>query len=258
MSGETGALGRRLRLEWLGAVAIAVVGVALGAHLVATAATPEAGQRWLLVTGLVLAFELWFLRSLLARGREETALPDGSLGPANAVTVVRGMLYAAAAGFLLVPPSGPAVRWAPGVCYGAGAALDFVDGAVARRNGQATEVGERLDHAFDTTGFLVAPLVGVAWGRLPVWYLSLSAARYVFRAARWWRTRSGRPVYPLPESRLRRRLAAFQMAFIAAALVPVAPVALVHPAATVALVPSLALFGRDWLAVSGRLPPHEE
>ena len=258
MSGETGTLARRLRVEWLGAVTVAVVGVALGAWLVSAAADPEAGQRWLLVAGAVLVYELWFLRYLLAHGREGEPLPGDTLGPANAVTVVRGMLYAAAAGFLFVPPSGPAVRWAPGVCYGVGAALDFVDGSVARRNGQASGVGERLDHAFDTLGFLVAPLVGVAWGRLPVWYLSLSAARYVFRAARWWRRRSGRPVYPLPESRLRRWLAAFQMAFIAAALVPVAPVALVHPAATLALVPSLALFVRDWLAVSGRLPPHEE
>lgn len=254
MSGETGALGSRLRIECLGAAGIGVVGFVGGARLVASAAGPEAGRRWLLVAGAVLAFELWFLRRLLARETEGADLPGDSLGPANAVTLLRGMLYAAAGGFLFVPPSTPALRWAPGVCYGAGAALDFVDGGLARRNGQVTEVGRRLDHAFDTLGFLVAPLVGVAWGRLPVWYLSLSAARYVFRAGRWWRRRRGLPVHPLPESPLRRRLAAFQMAFIAVALVPLLPSSVVHPAATVALVPSLALFARDWLAVSGRLP----
>lgn len=252
MSGETSTLGRRLRIEWLGAAGVAVVGLALGARFVSGAASPAAGRRWLLVAGVVLTYELWYVRHLLARGDGRAALPGGSLGPANAVTILRGMLYAAAAGFLFVPPSGPALRWAPGICYGAGAALDFVDGSLARRNGQVTEVGRRLDHAFDTLGFLVAPLVGVAWGRLPVWYLSLSAARYVFRTGEWWRRLTGRPVHPLPESRLRRRLAAFQMAFIAVALVPVLPASVVHPAATVALVPSLSLFLRDWLAVSGR------
>lgn len=258
MSGELPAVGRRLRVEWLGLLGGCAVLAAVGAHLVATDAGGAAARRWLLVAGGVAAFEVGFLAYQLVRAGAESDLPRERIGTANAVTLLRGVLFAAAAGFLLVPPSTPAVRWAPGLCYGTGAALDFVDGRLARRNGRVTAVGARLDHAFDTLGFLVAPLVGVAWGRLPVWYLSLSAARYVFRGARGWRRRRGRPVHPLPESPLRRRLAAFQMAFIAVALVPVVPATVVHPAATVALVPSLAVFLRDWLAVSGRLPPHEE
>jgi CDP-diacylglycerol--glycerol-3-phosphate 3-phosphatidyltransferase len=260
MSGETRTVGRRLAVEWLVFVGVAVGIAASGVWLVSEATDPSAGRRWLLVAGTVLAYEVGFLAYHLPRARDGVRgpVPRGTLGAANAVTLVRGVLFAGAAGFLLVPPSSPLVRWAPGVCYGAGAALDYVDGILARRRGRTTELGTRLDHAFDTLGFLVAPLVGVAWGRLPVWYLSLSAARYVFRAGRAWRLSTGRRVDPLPESRLRRRLAAFQMAFITVALLPVVPSSIVHPAAAVALAPSLTVFARDWLVVAGHLPQRED
>lgn len=258
MSGETRRLDGRLRLEWLVFVGATAVFAAVGARLVSDAAGEAAGWRWLAGLGVVLAYQAAFLSYHLGRLGWTNEPPQDSFGTANAVTLLRGLLFAAVGGFLLVPPTTPLIRWAPGLCYGAGAALDLVDGHVARRNGRTSELGRRLDHAFDTLGFLLAPLVGVAWGRLPVWYLSLSAARYVFRAGRAWRRRSDRPVHPLPESRLRRWLAAFQMAFIAVALLPVLPVGIVHPAAAVALAPSLAWFLRDWLVVSGRLPRREE
>ncbi|WP_380677743.1 CDP-alcohol phosphatidyltransferase family protein [Salinigranum sp. GCM10025319] len=180
--------------------------------------------------------------------------PVPTLGVANAVTLGRGWLYAVVTGFLLVvPPAGSAWRWVPVVCYGTGAALDWVDGALARTAGRRSELGEKLDMAFDTLGFLVAPLVAVVWGRLPVWYLSISVARYLFKAGRGWRRARGLPVYDLPPSRVRRPLAGLQMAFITAALLPVVPVAAVRPAAAVVVAPSLVVFVRDYLVVSGRL-----
>ncbi|AZH27114.1 CDP-alcohol phosphatidyltransferase family protein [Haloplanus aerogenes] len=212
--------------------------------LVAGAVDHTAANRWVLVAGVVLAYEVGYLAYHLDDGTAALALP-------NLVTLVRGGLYAAAAGFLLVPPA-PAVRWAPAVCYGTGIVLDLVDGRLARRRGRTTDLGAKLDLAFDTLGFLVAPLVGVAWGRLPVAYLSLSAARYVYRAGIGWRKRRGQPVSDLPESRVRRPLAALQMGFITVALAPVLPVSVVHPLALVVVAPSLAVFARDYLAVTGR------
>jgi CDP-diacylglycerol--glycerol-3-phosphate 3-phosphatidyltransferase len=170
------------------------------------------------------------------------------------VTLGRGWLYAAVAGFLLVvPPTDSVWRWLPVLCYGGGAALDWVDGALARTVGRRSVLGEKLDMAFDTVGFLVAPLVGVVWGRLPLWYLSISVARYLFKAGRGWRRTRGRPVYDLPPSRLRRPLAGLQMAFITAALLPIVPVGAVRVAAAAVVVPSLAVFARDYLVVTGRL-----
>jgi CDP-diacylglycerol--glycerol-3-phosphate 3-phosphatidyltransferase len=247
MSGEE-RVGRRHGAAALTAVGTAGAATTVGGWtLVAGAASHDAANRWLLVAGAVLVYEVGFLAYHLDAERAATAvaLP-------NLVTLGRGGLYAATAGFLFVPPV-PAVRWAPAACYGAGVVLDFVDGRLARRTGRTTDLGAKLDLAFDTLGFLVAPLVGVAWGRLPVAYLSLSAARYVYRAGLGWRKGRGRPVGDLPESRVRRPLAALQMGFIAVALAPVLPPSVVHPAALVVIAPSLAGFVRDYLAVTGRL-----
>lgn len=222
--------------------------------VVARSFDPRTGSLWAVGAAVVGCYQLWFLGTSLARNRSTAS--EGiraTLGPANAVTLGRGWLYAAVAGFLLVvPPIGSGWRWVPFLCYGAGAALDAVDGFVARTVGRETELGEKLDMAFDTVGFLVAPLVGVVWGRLPVWYLSISAARYLFKLGRGWRRRRGKPVFDLPPSRVRRPLAGLQMAFIAWALLPLVPVAVVWPAAAVVVAPSLVVFGRDYLVVSGR------
>jgi CDP-diacylglycerol--glycerol-3-phosphate 3-phosphatidyltransferase len=180
---------------------------------------------------------------------------DGSWSPgvANTVTMVRGGLYAVVAGFVLVPPE-MAASWIPAACYGTGVVLDRVDGYLARTVGRETALGARLDMAFDTFGFVAAPLVAVVWGTLPVWYLSLSAARFLYRGGCEWRRFRGRPVFDLPESDVRQPLAGIQMLFLTVALVPAVPASLVWAAAPVVLAPSLVVFLRDFLVVSGRLP----
>lgn len=255
MSGEHGWWPRRPHLEWLGLLALAGLLLLGGAWLLGRRVDVASARRWLVVTatGCVYVLGITGYRHGWAGGE-----PTSALGLATGITLLRGLLYAAVAGFLLVPPTDPVVRWLPGLVYGLGAVLDFVDGRVARRWGRETGIGARLDLAFDTMGFLVAPLVGVAWGRLPVVYLTLSAARYVFRGGLWWRRWRGRSIYGLPESPLRRRLAAGQMGLITVALLPALPTAVVHPAATLALLPSIGLFLRDWLVVSGRVSRHED
>lgn len=237
------------RMATTAAVGVAAAAVAVGGWtLVADATSYVAANRWVLVAGAVLVYEVGFLAYHLDADGGEAVL-----APPNLVTLTRGGLFAVTAGFLFVSPATAVVRWAPAACYGTGVVLDFVDGSLARRTGRTTELGAKLDLAFDTLGFLVAPLVAVAWGQLPVAYLSLSAARYVYRAGIGWRKRRGRPVGELPASRIRRPLAALQMGFITVALAPVLPASVVHPLALVVAVPSLATFARDYLAVTGRL-----
>ncbi|GAA0192096.1 CDP-alcohol phosphatidyltransferase family protein [Halobaculum roseum] len=237
---------------WVG---VALLSVGVGAGALAAVADPNTGGAWLVPAAVVVAWECVFLlrRRGLNHPPGEPAAVAGGVGVANAVTMARGLLYAGVAGFLLTGPLAGALAWAPALLYGAGAVLDAVDGALARRLGRRTVLGEKLDMGIDTLGFLVAPLVGVAWGRLPVWYLSLSAARYLFKLGRWRRRRRGLPVFDLPDSRVRRPLAAVQMAFIAVALAPVFPPSLVAGVAVAVLVPSLAVFARDYLVVAGHL-----
>ncbi|WP_200530665.1 CDP-alcohol phosphatidyltransferase family protein [Halorubrum sp. LN27] len=285
----TGGRSPRLRRQWRGAaLALAAALTALGVALDASPALPRlpglpgsAAVQWAVPTAAAGGFVVWFCRRHLDANRRDPttgtseegsrASEEGSgtseegwgtegerprryatLGLANAVTVARGGLFAAVAGFAAVEPAGRVV-WLPALCYGTGCLLDLADGAIARRRGRTTVLGAKLDMAVDTLGFLVAPVVAVVWGRLPVWYLSLSAARYLFKAGRGYRRARGRPVYDLPSSAVRRPLAGVQMAFISVALAPVLPVATVRALAAVVLAPSLAVFARDYLVVSGRL-----
>lgn len=172
------------------------------------------------------------------------------LGVANLLTLSRGALFAVVAGFVVVPP-GTDLAWVPALAYGCGVGLDYVDGTVARTVGEETAVGQRLDMAVDTFGFVAAPLVAVLWGQLPVWYLSLSAARYLYRGALLWRRHSGRPVFDAPDSNLGRYLAGVQMCFLTVALAPAVPAAVSWALAPGVLAPSLAVFVRDYLAVAG-------
>jgi CDP-diacylglycerol--glycerol-3-phosphate 3-phosphatidyltransferase len=205
-----------------------------------------------LVVVLLWATQLGYL-AVVSRGARIPENGSRFPGVANAVTMVRGGLYAVVAGFVLVPPE-TATSWLPAACYGTGVALDRIDGYLARTVGRETALGARLDMAFDTFGFVAAPLLAVVWGTLPVWYLSLSVARFLYRGGCEWRRLRGRPVFDLPGSDLRRPLAGIQMCFLTVALVPGVPASLVGTVAPVVLVPSLVVFLRDFLVVSGRLP----
>lgn len=217
---------------------------------------PAGVESWLLdpavVAGGCLAGQLWYVsHRVLPSGFDDRPLV-GLFGIANTLTLVRGSLYAVTAGFVVVPPD-TGLAWIPALAYGTGVLLDKLDGVVARTVGEVTVLGERLDMAFDTFGFVAAPLVAVLWGQLPVWYLLLSAARYVYRGGLAWRRRRGRPLFESPDSDLGKYLAGVQMVFLTAALTPVVPTSLVWAAAPFVLAPSLLVFARDFLTVSGRL-----
>lgn len=256
------AVPARLRVEWAlvaGSFLLltgAVAGLArstLGGGIGLAGVSDRTVLGWAVGTLAIGAFELWFLHGRLHRNRRpDSDAPASSLGVANALTLLRGWLLAAVGGFAFVEPAG-AIGWLPAAAYGASTAFDRLDGTLARTVGRRTELGARLDLAFDTLGFLVAPVVAVAWGRLPVWYLSLSAARYLFRAGVATRRLRAKPVYPLPSSAVRRPLAGMQMAFICLALAPLLPFETIRSLAAIALTLSLSVFLRDYLAVAGHL-----
>ncbi|MFW6385514.1 MAG: CDP-alcohol phosphatidyltransferase family protein [Halodesulfurarchaeum sp.] len=208
--------------------------------------------QWTIPTVATAGYELWFLRRHLDANHPEGASSDryDSLGPANTVSLIRGASFAAVAGFALVDPT-PHIAWVPAILYGGGCALDWIDGTVARLSQRETVLGEKLDMAYDTLGFLVAPLIGVLWGRLPFWYLSLSVVSVFFQGRRMRREHRGTSANELPTSSLRRPLAGLQMAFITVALAPVLSPATVRVVAAVVLTPSLIVFGRDYLVVAG-------
>lgn len=226
--------------------------------LVVPAALPVTTAAWSPVSPAMVAAGFWAVQLwLIARRTDGSELGGQPLqylfGLANTVTILRSGLYSIVTGLAVAAPTA-AVAWLPGLCYGVGVALDNLDGMVARTVGQETVLGERLDMTADTAGFVAAPVVAVLWGLLPWWYLSLSAARYVFLGVRWLRRARALPVFERPDSNLGKYLAGVQMGFLTAVLLPAVPTALGWRLAPIVLAPSLAVFGRDILAISGLYP----
>ncbi|ELZ98503.1 CDP-alcohol phosphatidyltransferase family protein [Haloferax sulfurifontis] len=190
-----------------------------------------------------------------AESAAEQARAYDGLGVPTAVTLTRGFLVAGVAGVAGVAlhgPLSPPWAWAAAVGYGVAAALDALDGALARRLDRVSRLGARLDTAVDAFGLLVAPLAGVLLGELAWWYLSVGAARYVFLLGLRLRQRAGRATFDLPPRASRRVLAGVQMGVVPLALAPGVfdpSMPLVTGVAAAAL---LVGFARDWGYVSGR------
>ncbi|WP_058828866.1 CDP-alcohol phosphatidyltransferase family protein [Haloferax sp. Q22] len=190
-----------------------------------------------------------------ASGSTEPGHPYDGLGVPTAVTLVRGFLVAGVAGIAgvaLYGPLSPSWAWGAAVGYGVAAALDALDGALARRLDRVSRLGGRLDTAVDAFGLLVAPLAGVLLGELAWWYLSVGVARYVFLAGIGLRERADRPTFDLPPRASRRVLAGIQMAVVPLALAPGVFDPWMPLVTGVAAAALLLGFARDWGYVSGR------
>lgn len=247
----TGHALRRLRLRWIVVAWIAAVATALAFGGLRLLLADGLARRWLALVVPVLTFELAFLWRCLPRNRDgERLLPSFGLG--TLLTLARGVLIAFLAGFLLLPQPTESLVWLPAALYGTAALADYLDGAIARATDHVTTLGARLDTEFDALGILIAPLLAIVYGQLPIWYLSVGAARYLFVFGRWLRHKHEFPVFDLPPRRSRRLLAGIQMAFIALVLSPVVEPPLTTILAIVVAVPFIAGFVRDWLYVSGR------
>lgn len=250
-------LRREVRLiALLGACLLAGVAVAL-----ALWEQPAIAMRWFLAGLLCWAFVLWQCHKRLHLNRS-TVTEHGymKLGLGNRITLLRGLLIAATAGFLAIIPEDihPWLLYVPAALYTAAALGDWLDGYMARRQQQTTHLGKELDTALDAFGLLIAPLLAVLYGKLHGSYLLVSMAYYLFQWGIHWRLARSKPVYALPPSRVRRYLAGLQMALVAAALWPPLPAGLMQLLGIALMTPLLLGFARDWLHVSGRLGAEPE
>ncbi|MCU4924810.1 CDP-alcohol phosphatidyltransferase family protein [Halobacteria archaeon AArc-dxtr1] len=188
-----------------------------------------------------------------AESRATKDSPPTPLTTATILTLGRVGLVAGVGGFALVAYPEGTTAWLPAMLFGVAAALDGVDGALARATGTTTVLGEKLDASGDSLTVLVGAVVAVSVGFAPVVYLAAGAARYAFVGGIRYREFRDRPVYPLPPSQLRRVVGVCQLVAIFLALSPLLGTGASRLVTTLALAPLLASFGRDWLAVSGRL-----
>lgn len=216
---------------------------------------PDSG-RWLLLSGAALAYGLWLLwRNLPGNHRagETTLLP--TLGPGNTLSLVRGLGIGLLAGFLFGPWPPGALAWVIVLIYTVVDLADYFDGYLARRANHVTLLGGALDIEFDGLGTLVVILLAVSFGQLPLWYLALGLARYLFVFGLWLRRRLGRPIYDIPPSIHRRVFAGIQMGFLSVVLWPILPRSMAVIAGSLYAAATGLGFLRDWLVASGVLNP---
>ncbi|MEX0739717.1 MAG: CDP-alcohol phosphatidyltransferase family protein [Pseudohongiella sp.] len=216
---------------------------------------------------LLASAALWLLicqqsHQRLSLNRADASAPlYPGLGWANRMTIGRGWLIAAIGGFLLIPDlliNHPVVLWTAAALYSIAAIFDRLDGFVARRSKQTSELGAELDTVFDALGLLVAPLLALQHGKIHVSYLLVSVAYYLFVIGLKVRAKNHKPVYPLPPSVLRRSLAGFQMGYVAVVLWPPFKADVTVVTGFGFMVPLLIGFCFDWLVVSGRLTAQPE
>ena len=142
--------------------------------------------------------------------------PAALAGPANGVTLARAVLVV-----LMLAAVGErgtlALAAVVTVLALAVAALDGVDGWLARRSGTASDVGARFDMETDALLILALSLLAWTWEKAGPWVLIAGAARYLFvvaaQALPWMRR-------PLPPSLRRKAVCVAQVAALIACVCP--------------------------------------
>ncbi len=244
----------KLRLRWLMTALFAVLSLLSGYSLLTVNWQAGRAAQWLLQASLGVLYLLWVLRRNLPTNHrigETRLLPD--FGAGNVTTVLRGGLIACLLGFLFQPRPEGWLAWMPGVLYTLAVVADFMDGYLARLARRATRLGEILDMSLDGWGVLAASLLAIQYGQVPLWYLAVALARYLFIAGIWLRQRFSLPVFELQPSIRRRAFAGVQMGFLFFILMPFFAPPGTHLAAAIFALPFLSGFILDWLTVSGVL-----
>ena len=166
-------------------------------------------------------------------------VPGERLGPASWVTLARATLAVGVAALAAdslahgIPVALLVTLAAVALC------LDAVDGWVARRTGEVTELGARFDGEVDA--FLILALSVYVAPECGWWVLAIGAARYLFLAGEWllpWMRA------PLPPRRWRKLVAAMQGIVLTVAAAGVLPRALAQALLLAALALLTASMGQ--------------
>ncbi len=247
-----------LKRRWVVFGVLAYLSIFTGGIVLGALWLPHHAGRWIAITSGVFAYQLIFLArhlDLNHRFRDHAPLPTFGLG--TSFTMLRGVMIAWTAGFILSPRPPSLLAWAPAVLYTTAILLDLMDGYAARVEDHLTRLGAALDTELDALGLLVGVSLAVWYGILPPLFLLVGVARYAFQLGIWVRMRRSLPVFELPRSASRRPIAGLTMGFTSAMLWPIVTPPGSIIAGLIFLVPFTASFGRDWLVVSGWLDPND-
>ena len=172
-------------------------------------------------------------------------LPPAGFGPANQVTLVRGLMTALVLALVAESPD-PAIAWLAVASASAALALDGLDGWLARRHGDSSDFGARFD--METDALLIFGIAALSWQqeKAGAWVLAAGLLRYLFIASSQflpWMQR------PLPNRRRRRVICVVQIISLILCLLPLVPRPLSGAAALIGLALLTVSFAIDieWL-----------
>lgn len=245
-----------LKLRWWGVVGLFGL-AALGGYLILHVTWhPDSAIQWGAGSAGALLYLLGFTRIHLPLNRRHPeAAISPQLGLSNSLTLVRGLLYGLLAGFIVVPTPDGAWAWVPGLVYTIASLTDLLDGRIARKRGETTDLGAKLDVEVDSVGILIAFLLGAKLGQLPVGLVAAGALFYLYRLVVWGWARSGRPVYPLPDRPWRSIIGGFEVGFLCVMLWPVFEPPYTTAAGIAVVIPVVLSFAWDGLVATGALRP---
>jgi phosphatidylglycerophosphate synthase len=215
--------------------------VSTGSIALLAGARIEAGASYPLKAAAVFAV---MMVAVTAVAGEQHPYPR--FGPANYVTMIRAMLVALVAA-LIGHPATPEMLWCVIGLTVLMAALDGLDGWLARRSRMASEFGARFDMETDAGLILVLSILVWQHEKTGAWVLLCGLMRYGFVAAGWrllWLAQ------PLPSTRRGKTVAVGQLLGLSVALAPIVPPPLSAIAAALALTALAWSFAIDikWLS----------
>ncbi|NBN76717.1 CDP-alcohol phosphatidyltransferase family protein [Microvirga tunisiensis] len=166
----------------------------------------------IVATALLLAIFALVLRGLPAHGHDR-------FGPANAVTALRAVLVClitAAVCLDALPQEGPAA-WIMVALVVIALSLDGVDGLLARRLGQESDLGARFDMEVDALLILALSAAAFLLDKAGAWVLLIGLMRYGFVLAQY---ALPQLALPLPPSFRRKLVCVVQVGVLCLVLVP--------------------------------------
>lgn len=178
----------------------------------------------------------------LAAYLERSLSPRSGATRADAVTLARTSLGATLIAYAIDAPNGASYAWTAIVVATCSAVLDAVDGALARRDANASAFGAWFDQ--ETDALFVLVLSACVWrsGHAGAWALLAGTWRYAFLALR---AAIPRLRGALDEWRPRRVMCVTQIVVLIVALVPFLPAPATHILVFTSICLLSASFTRD-------------
>jgi phosphatidylglycerophosphate synthase len=200
---------------------------------------------WPSVAAVMTASAVYLAFALILLKHASRAGVLCQFGAANTITGIRAALAAILAG-AVVNADFLATTWWPGGLAAISLVLDGLDGAVARRQGLASEFGALFDQEIDAAFIFILTGLLAASGKIGIWIVVAGLMRYILLGAGlvW-------PVLasPLPKSRFRSSVCGLLVAALVVCLFPIVAANAANLIGGAALIALTLSFGKDliWL-----------